>query len=277
MTGARAKQVQEAAEAVLGRVPQRPAFGLILGSGLGDVADDLQGRTVIPFDEIPNCPKPTVPGHRGELVVGELEGKVVAALRGRVHYYEGYSMAQCSFPVRVLHAIGCETLFVTNASGALNPFFRVGDLMLVGDHINLPALAGLNPLVGDDCAPDGKFVSMGRAYDLQLTDLAFSIGKQMGLPVKRGIYVMVGGPSYETPAELRFLQGIGADAVGMSTASEVIVAAQCGVRVLAISCITNLATGTGHVVLTHEQVLAHGQNLSPKLGALIKGVLHSFR
>ena len=269
------RQVAEAAAVVLSRISHKPKVGLILGSGLGELVGDLAEPEVVPFEDIPAFPHVTVDGHVGELVVGVLDGNVVAALRGRIHFYEGYTMAQATFPVRVLSAIGCEILIVTNAAGAINPLFRPGDLMVIGDHINLPALAGLNPLITDDCPPADRFVNMGYAYDVELDDLAFSVAKGLGLELKRGMYVMVGGPRYETPAELRFLQALGADAVGMSTASEVIVARQCGLRVLGISCITNLALGSDHLALCHEHVLAAGESLRPRLSALIKGVLSS--
>lgn len=251
-----------AAAAAAVRATERPRVGLILGSGLGDLVVDAASRTA--YADIPGMPVSGVPGHAGELVVGRLGGQLVAALRGRVHMYEGHSAATVGFPVRVLHALGCQTLLVTNAAGGLNPAFVAGDLMAIEDHVFLPGLAGANPLVG---AP--AFVSMVDAYDTALVALAVGLDPEL----RRGIYAMVAGPSYETAAELRLLRAIGADAVGMSTAPEVVVARQLGMRVLGISCITNLALPEMRAPVSHEEVLETGRRVRERFGRLVTDVV----
>jgi purine-nucleoside phosphorylase len=266
-------QLKEAAELLLERVARRPTVGIVLGSGLSSLGEEVDGAEVMPFETIPHLAKTTVAGHPGRILVGLLAGKPVAVLQGRLHHYEGYSPWQVTFPVRLLGTLGVRVLIVTNAAGALHPHFRPGDLMLINDHINLVALSGGNPLTGLEEGPLGpRFVGMGAAYSQELHKLAWAVGSRLGLPLRSGTYVMVAGPSYETPAELRLLRSLGADAVGMSTAGEVIVATQLAMRVLGISCITNIAAPGAHAV-SHQEVLARGREIEPRLGALIKGVL----
>jgi purine-nucleoside phosphorylase len=269
-------QVEEAATVIRGRSQLRPAIGLVLGSGLGGLADTLQEPETIPYEELPQWPVSTVSGHHGRLILGRLEGQAVLVQQGRVHFYEGYSAGQITLPVRVMHALGVKTVILTNAAGGLNKSYTPGDLMLIRDHINLPGLAGNNPLRGpNDDAAGPRFPDMTEPYDPALRRLAHEVAAEQGFSIREGIYVHVAGPSYETPAELRFLQTIGGDAVGMSTVPEAIVARHAGMRLLAISTITNLAlpdppAGT---ILTHDEVLAAGQIAVPRLTSLLHGLL----
>jgi purine-nucleoside phosphorylase len=269
---ARAARDPGAAAGAARRAGAPPRVGLILGSGLGDLAERVEGAARTPYAEMPGMPRPGVLGHAGELVVGQLGGRSVAALRGRVHLYEGHDAATVAFPVRVLHSLGCQTLIVTNAAGGLNPTFAVGDLMAIEDHIFLPGLAGLSPLVG---APGERFVSMVDAYDRRLIELAVGCGERLGLALRRGVYAMVAGPSFETPAELRLLTVVGADAVGMSTAPEVVVARQLGMRVLGLSCITNMALPEARKPVDHREVLETGQRVKGEFARLITSVLEA--
>ena len=267
------------------RTAQRPSIGIILGSGLGALGDDIEQATTIHYQEIPGFVPSTVVGHKGDLVIGSLEGKTVAVMRGRIHAYEGYTPQQITFPVRVLKAIGCQTLVVTNAAGGLNPAFKAGDLMLITDHLNLPAMIGHNPLYGpNDPALGPRFPDMSAAYDPTLRDMAHEVASKLGLQLHEGVYVMLGGPSYETAAEVRFLRTAGADAVGMSTASEVIVARHGGMRVFGVSLISNVIPLPGatpiraapHAVegpLGHEEVLAAAAAAAPQFIAFIRGVV----
>ncbi len=268
-----AAKLKEATEFVARRATVRPRVGLILGSGMAAVTDGVVDAQTIPYGLIPNLPQPTVPGHPGELVVGRLGGGAVAALRGRVHFYEGYGPAELGYPVRLLRALGCEILVVTNAAGALNPAFALGDLMLIRDHIFLPGLAGANPLAGSSGFGEPRFVDMADAYDSGLAARARRAAERRGIPIRDGVYVMVAGPSYETPAELRFLRSIGGDAVGMSTCPEVVVARQLGMRVLGVSVITNAAFSRAHVRVDHLDVLRTAAEASRRLGQIIADVV----
>jgi purine-nucleoside phosphorylase len=223
---------------------------------------------------VPHFPQPTVEGHQGELVLGRFGGKPVAALRGRVHLYEGYSPGESAFPVRLLRALGCDTLLVTNAAGGINPTLAPGDLLLISDHLFLPGMVGANPLVGDYEPHFGpRFLDMSQPYDPALRELATEVARERGIALKEGVYAMVVGPSYETSAEVRFLRSVGADAVGMSTCPEVVVARQGGMRVLALSVITNLALAHGHDKVSHLQVLAVAESARPHLIRLLDGVV----
>ncbi|MBM4377712.1 MAG: purine-nucleoside phosphorylase [Deltaproteobacteria bacterium] len=246
-------QMQETLGVVRARAPGfSPQVGIILGSGLGDFADTLEGRTVIPYAELPHFPHSSVPGHAGRLVLGTLGGASIVAMQGRVHAYEGYSNVQVAFPARVLCGLGIKTLVVTNAAGGIHPDCGPGDLMAITDHINL---SGWNALTGpNDDRLGPRFPDMSHAYHPALTQLLGRVAQEQGVPLRRGVYVMSSGPSYETPAEIRMLRTLGADAVGMSTVPEVVAAAHMGVRVVGISCITNLAAGIGHHPLSHEEV-----------------------
>jgi purine-nucleoside phosphorylase len=281
-----ASEVAEAAGYVFAKQPHRPTVGLILGSGLGALADAVERPAVVEFGSIPGMAPSTVEGHRGRLVVGSLEGRTVAVMQGRLHAYEGYTPQQTTFPVRLLRGLGCGVLVVTNAAGGLNPAFRVGDLMLISDHISLPGMVGHNPLYGpNDPAMGPRFPDMSAAYDPDLRRLAHRQAARLGFGLQEGVYAMLGGPSYETPAEVRFLRIIGADAVGMSTASEVVVARHGGMRVLGVSMISNAIPVAGapaaeavHTaapagLLGHEEVLAAGAAAAPRLLALIRAVL----
>lgn len=268
------EKIDETAEAVRALTAVRPHIGMILGSGLGGVADSVQGETIIPFGQLPHWPVSTVVGHEGQLVLGELEGQRVMVMQGRAHYYEGYSMAQIGLPIRVMQRLGVEILVITNAAGAVNPAFDPGDLMLITDHINMIGMAGLTPLYGpnlDELGP--RFPDMGRAYDRDLCNLARQVAVEYGVLLREGVYISLSGPSFETPADLRFLQAIGADAVGMSTVPEVTVARHGGTRVLGVSGISNKANLDGDTLTTHEEVLEAGKKLVPQLLTLIRGVL----
>lgn len=268
------EQMDQVANFIRQRISVQPRIGLILGSGLGGLADAVEEPVNIPFNEIPSWPVSTVMGHQGRLVIGKLEGHPVMVMQGRVHYYEGYSMAQVGLPVRVMQRMGVETLIVTNAAGAVNPTFTPGDLMLITDHINLIGMAGLTPLRGpnlDELGP--RFPDMGQAYDRALAETARQVAAETGITLQEGVYMCLAGPSFETPADLRFLRSIGADAVGMSTVPEVTVARHGGTRVLGISGISNKANLDGNTLTTHEEVLEAGRLIVPKLTALVRGVL----
>ncbi len=267
-------EIDQVVDVIRNRMDIQPRIGLILGSGLGSLADAVEQPLSIPYSDLPYMPVSTVPGHAGRLVIGHLEGKPVLVMQGRVHYYEGYSMAEVGLPVRVMARLGIEILVVTNAAGAVNPVFEPGDLMLITDHLNLIGMAGLSPLRGpnlDELGP--RFPDMSRAYDRELIALAQQVADEQGIPLHRGVYVCLAGPTFETPADLRFLRLCGADAVGMSTVPEVTVARHSNLRVLGISGISNKANLDGDTPTTHEEVLAAGQKIVPKLTTLIKGVL----
>jgi len=242
-----------AAEWLRSRLPHPPLVGVILGSGLGDFADGVDERVTIPYGDIPGFPASAVVGHSGTLVAGTVRGVPTVVLSGRVHYYEGHPMPAVVFPARVLGLLGCRTVVVTNAAGGVNRSFRSGNLMLIEDHINA---FGTNPLVGandEDLGP--RFPDMSDAYRKDLRTLALAVAKRQRIPLKRGVYIGLHGPSYETPAEIRAFRMWGADAVGMSTVPEVIALNQMGVGVLGISCITNMAAGVLDRKLDHREVL----------------------
>ncbi len=270
------EQVAEATAVVRARTSHQPTLGLVLGSGLNSLGDGLGNPDVIHSHEIPHWPASTVSGHKGLLLIGELQGKHVLILQGRSHYYEGLSMSQITLPVRVMARLGVRTLIVTNAAGGLNPTFSPGDLMLIKDHLNMPGMAGQNPLRGpNDEAAGPRFPDMTEPYSARLRRLAHDVAAKLGFSLQEGIYAFVAGPSYETPAELRFLRMVGGDAVGMSTVPEVVVARHAGLEVLGISTITNMAVpdpapGT---VLTHTEVLETGARVLPRLASLIHGIV----
>ena len=265
--------ISEAVSVVSYMCPSRPRIGLILGSGLGSVVDELDEWGRIPYERIPGFPRPTVPGHAGELVVGGMKGVGVVAMQGRFHLYEGLSPAEVVLPVRLAAGLGARVLVVTNAAGALNPDLEAGTLMLIEDHINLPGFAGLNPLATLAEGQD-RFVGMDGAYDETLRRLALEAAREMGIRVASGVYAMVAGPSYETPAEARFLRQVGADAVGMSTVPEVIAARWLGMRVLGVSCITNvLLRPQAHGVGGHEGVLSVAERSAADMARLVRAVL----
>ena len=270
------EQIDEAANAIRARTGQKPRVGIILGSGLNDLANSVQKADVIPYADLPHWPRSTVHGHAGRLVIGELEGQAVLVMQGRVHFYEGYSMSQITLPVRVMQRLGLEMMFVTNAAGGVNPDFTPGDVMLITDNLNLVGMSGANPLMGpniDELGP--RFPDMSRSYDLELMALARQAAGENNLTLREGVYCGLSGPSFESPADLRFLKLAGADAVGMSTVPEVIVARHGGTRVLGLSGISNKANLDGSTVTTHEEVIEAGKVITPKVEKIVRGVLRS--
>ncbi|MCS6835050.1 MAG: purine-nucleoside phosphorylase [Anaerolineae bacterium] len=268
----------EAVQLIRSCTQHQPAIGLVLGSGLGGLANELKQADFIPYEDIPNCPRSTVHGHYGRLVIGTLEGQTVIAQQGRVHFYEGYDMQQVTFLVRVMGLLGVKVLILTNAAGGIDPNYKVGDLMLLNDHINLPGMAGHHPLIGpNDESLGERFVGMSQAYDYELRALAHQVAQANNLPLHEGVYAAVSGPSFETPAEVRFLRAIGANAVGMSTVHEVLVARHMRLRVMAISGITNVAIDQvdSDNDASHEEVLEAGALLVPRLTTLLRGVLQA--
>jgi purine-nucleoside phosphorylase len=258
-----------AVAAIRAKTKREPKIAVILGSGLGRLAKEVEDASRIPYADIPGFERSTAPGHAGELVVGRLSGKDVAVMSGRLHYYEGYDIAAIGFPVRVLHAFGVRTMIITNACGGLNPAFKTGDLMVISDHINF---MGANPLRGpNDDALGPRFPDMVGTYTDELRTLAHEVDRDL----REGIYVAVAGPNYETPAELRMMRGFGADAVGMSTVPEVLVARHLGMRILAVATVTDMATGIPgqieHVIA--EAVLAVANRAGARLAELVKGVI----
>jgi purine-nucleoside phosphorylase len=249
---------------------QKADFGLILGSGLGELADEIQEPLAIPFSEIPHFPVSTVVGHAGQLVVGTLAGKKVLAMQGRFHYYEGYSMQTVTYPVRVMAALGVHSMIVTNAAGGVNEQFSPGDLMLINDQINF---TGDNPLIGQNEEEMGpRFPDMSHAYTESYREIIKQVAQEQNISLQEGVYIGFSGPTYETPAEIRFARTIGADAVGMSTVAEVIVAVHSGMKVLGVSCITNLAAGM-QTSLNHDEVVETTQRVKQQFKELIKATL----
>ena len=267
---------QAAADAIRQRTQHQPSVGLILGSGLGALAEGVTEADVIPYADIPHWPVSTVQGHSGQLVIGRLGGASVLVMQGRSHLYEGYSGSQLALPVRVMTLLGIKTLIVTNAAGGVNQSFSPGDVMLITDHINLPGMGGHNPLMGPNIDEFGpRFPDMLHAYNPDLRAKALAVAAKRDIHLQQGVYAAVSGPTFETPAEIRFLHTIGADAVGMSTALEVAVARHGGLKVLGFSGISNKANLDGNTATTHEEVLEAGQVIAPKLTAVIAGVLAS--
>lgn len=268
------EQIDQVAGAVRERTTYKPQVGMILGSGLGAFVESLEEANVVPYEELPGWPVSTVEGHSGQLVIGKLEGKQVMAMQGRAHFYEGYPMPLLGLPVRVMQRMGAGFLFVTNAAGAVNPDYSPGDLMLLSDHLNLIGMAGHNPLRGPNLAELGtRFPDMSQVYDRELREMARKVARENNLGLQEGVYVCLAGPSFETPADLRFLRAVGVDAVGMSTVPEAIVARHGGMRVMGVSGISNKANLDGKTETTHEEVLEAGRVLVPKLTTLLKGVL----
>lgn len=267
-------QIDEAAIAFTKHWAQSADFGLILGSGLGDLAEQIEDAVTIPYEALPHFPTSTVAGHAGQFVCGHLEGKKVIAMQGRFHYYEGYSMRKVVFPVYVLKKLSVENLIITNAAGGMNRTFQAGDLMLISDHINM---TGANPLIGENLASFGpRFPDMSEAYDRSYRQLVKEIAGDIGdgaLRLQEGVYCGISGPNYLPPSELTMLARLGGDAIGMSTVAEVIAAKHCGMRVLGISCITDMAIGEELEPLTHEQVVAVANQTKPLFIALVKTFL----
>jgi purine-nucleoside phosphorylase len=263
--------VKAAADTIRARVPEIPQIGVVLGSGLGDFANSLGSALTIPYREIPNWPASRVVGHDGKLVVGTAGGKTIAALAGRVHLYEGHDPATVTFAVRALGLIGVKTLILTNAAGGVNTSFSQGALMVIDDHVNL---MGQNPLAGPNEDRFGaRFPDMTEVYSRRLRGIADRAGKKTGVALAHGVYVALLGPSYETPAEIRYLRTIGADAVGMSTVPEAIVARQMKMDVLGISCITNMAAGVLPQPIDHAEVMETGRRIRGQFIALLEGII----
>lgn len=264
-------KVAQATRCIKGKASISPEVGLILGSGLGVMADQLTDSVKVPYADIPNFPVSTVDGHAGNLVLGELSGCTIVAMQGRFHFYEGYALKEVTFPVRVMKALGAHTLIVTNAAGGINENWQSGDLMLIRDHINF---TNQNPLIGANEADWGpRFPDMSQAYDPDLRKLAHDVAKEQGIRLREGIYAGVTGPSYETPAEIRMLRTLGGDAVGMSTVSEVIVARHMAMKVLGISCVTNMAAGVLDQPLSHEEVVETAARVRETFMTLVTGIV----
>jgi purine-nucleoside phosphorylase len=267
---------KEAAAFIKSRSDVSPQVGLILGSGLGALADEIADPTVIPYGEIPHFPVSTVPGHAGELVIGELEGKRVIAMKGRFHYYEGYTMQQLAFPVWVMHTLGAGTLIATNAAGGVNRSFKPGDLMVIVDHINWMFN---NPLIGPNDPDLGvRFPSMAQAYPWDLVEVALAAAESEGIPVQKGVYIAVTGPAYTTRAESDIYRLLRTDAVGMSTVPEVMAATHAGMKTLGISCITDVAKDPKagpRGILTHEEVVDVANRTKPKFIRLMRAILRA--
>jgi purine-nucleoside phosphorylase len=265
------KLIKEAASYLTLKYNEKPTIGLILGSGLGVLADEIENPVKIPYNEIPNFPVSTVEGHAGQLVFGSLKGKKVVAMQGRFHFYEGYSLDKVTAPVRVMKELGVQTLIVTNAAGGVNENFQAGDLMLISDHINN---MGTNPLIGPNDSDMGpRFPDMSESYDKQLRELARGIASELHIKIQEGVYVGNTGPSYETPAEVRALRILGGDAVGMSTVPEVIVARHTGLKVLGISCISNMAAGILDQPLSHDEVIETTEKVRANFLNLVKSIV----
>lgn len=266
----------DAAAYIRSQTPLQPEVAVILGSGLGVLADEIEDATHIPYADIPHFPVSTVAGHAGMLVLGRLGQRPIVAMQGRIHLYEGRTPQELAFPVRVMRALGATTLIVTNAAGGLNPAFPAGGFMLIRDHIFLPGMAGLNPLIGPNDERIGpRFPPLAGAYDPRLRALAKAVAERLHIPLHEGVYVMVTGPSFETGAELTMLRAWGADAVGMSTAPEVVVARHAGMQVLGISCITNAAIPGTEEQLSHKEVLETAAAALPNFLALMRGIIEA--
>lgn len=264
--------INEASSYIREKVDFEPEIGLVLGSGLGTLVNEIESPIVIDYKDIPHFPVSTVEGHEGKLVLGSLEGKKVIAMQGRFHYYEGYTLQEVTFPVRVMKALGIKMLLVTNACGSLTKDLYPGALMIIEDHINF---IGDNPLIGknyDELGP--RFPDMSSAYDKELIRLAESVSRKLNIETKKGVYVAISGPNYATRAELRMLRKIGGDTIGMSTVPEVIVARHTGVKILGISCVTDMAIADEIVSISHEEVIKVANETRPKFIRLVRGILN---
>lgn len=271
------REIDRTANFVRKHLARLPKVGLVLGSGLGGLADQVEQPVILEYKDIPNWPLSTIHGHRGRLVIGKLFGVDTLVMQGRTHYYEGYRMDEVTLPIRVMQRLGIGTIILTNAAGAINPDYVPGDVMVLNDHIGLIGMAGLNPLRGpnlDELGP--RFPDMSQPYDREWIAKVKAIAWQKKIKLHEGVYVCLSGPSFESPADLRFLRVIGADAVGMSTVPETIVARHGKTRVLAFSGISNKANLDGNTETTHEEVLEAGKLIVPKLSALIEGFLRDF-
>lgn len=266
------RDLKESVNYIIGKTVYRPEIGIILGSGLGEIAEEIENSEIYNYVDIPNFPVPTVQGHKGRLIIGRFNGRTVLAMQGRFHHYEGYSMQQVTFPIRVMSLLGINKLIITNASGAVNLDYKPGQLMLIKDHINL---SFSNPLIGKNMDSFGpRFPDMSNAYDRELRERIKEIAKKNNIELQEGIYVCMSGPNYETPAEIKMIRTIGGDAVGMSTVPEVIVANHCNMKVIGISCMTNMAAGISDRPLDHREVIEISGNVSHKLKKLLKNTIY---
>ncbi|SFU74015.1 purine-nucleoside phosphorylase [Clostridium sp. DSM 8431] len=264
-------KIKSSAEYILEKSNYKPSIGLILGSGLGDLANLIENPEFYPYETIPNFPVSTVKGHEGRLVIGTLNGKTVVAMQGRFHYYEGYIMEEVTFPVRVMKLLGIQTIVVTNAAGSVNENFKPGDLMIINDHINL---SGTNPLIGKNLDEFGvRFPDMSNAYNPELIDIVKKVANENNIDIKEGVYTLMTGPSYETPAEIRMIKTLGGDAVGMSTVPEVIIANHSSIKVVGISCLTNMAAGILKKPLNHEEVIEVSNMVKTKFMNLMTSLI----
>lgn len=268
------EHIQETVACIQKQLPKTPKLGIVLGSGLGEYADSFSNPVIIPYTDIPHFPQSTVVGHKGRLVFHEIEGLPLLAMQGRFHYYEGYSMEQVTYPIRVMGKLGIRRLILTNAAGGANPSFSAGDLMLITDHLNL---MGVNPLRGPHNEEFGdRFPDLTYVYHPEDRQVFETIAQRLQIPLQKGVYAGFSGPSYETPAEVRMAQILGADAVGMSTVPEAIVATQMGIRVSGVSCVTNPAAGITGVKLAHEDVMEVANRVKQQFITLINGVIQEF-
>ncbi|MBQ6820647.1 MAG: purine-nucleoside phosphorylase [Clostridium sp.] len=264
-------KIKDAANFIIEKSKYKPEIGLILGSGLGCLADSIENPEFYPYEELPHFPVSTVEGHAGRLVIGMLNGKCVIAMQGRFHYYEGYTMKEVTFPVRVMKLLGVEKIVVTNAAGSVNTNYKPGDLMLITDQINY---SGDNPLIGANLNEFGpRFPDMSSAYTPSLLEKAEKVAEELNIDIKKGVYMMFSGPTYETPAEVRMARILGADAVGMSTVPEVIVASHSNMKVLGISCLTNMAAGILDQPLNHEEVVETSNMVRDKFISLMNKIV----
>ncbi|WP_047979991.1 purine-nucleoside phosphorylase [Ornithinibacillus contaminans] len=267
------QKIKEASQFIESKLTVKPELALVLGSGLGVLAEEIENPTIISYQEIPYFPESTVSGHKGQLVIGTLEGKTVLAMQGRFHFYEGYTMQQVTFPMRVMKQLGIQSLIVTNAAGGINETFNPGDLMIITDHINN---MGTSPLIGpNDDRLGARFPDMSQGYDKAYIQHALQCAEELNLSVQTGVYVGNTGPAYETPAEVRMLRTLGGDAVGMSTVPEVIVASHGNMRVLGISCISNMAAGILDQPLTHDEVMETTDMVKQNFLQFVKKIISS--
>lgn len=265
------EEIQKAKNYVLSKTDHVPEIGIILGSGLGSLADEMEEVAVIPYTDIPHFSKSSAVGHANELVIGKLEGKTVVAMKGRYHYYEGYSLDEVTFPVRVMQALGIDKLIITNSCGAVNVDFNPGELMVITDHINL---VGTNPLMGPNNDELGtRFPDVSEVYNRELRNIALNVAKENDITIREGVYGWWSGPVYETPAEIRMIRTLGGDAIGMSTVPEALVAIHGGLKVLGVSCLTNMATGILDQPLSHDEVVEVANKTKDKFAHLIKNVI----
>ncbi|MGE5474282.1 MAG: purine-nucleoside phosphorylase [Ignavibacteriales bacterium] len=269
------QKIVETGEYIKSKLNETPEIGIVLGSGLGPLADQLIDSIVIDYSDIPNFPVSTVVGHEGKLVIGKLEGKTIICMKGRFHYYEGYSLTEVTLPIRIMSYIGVKNLILTNASGGVNLDYKPGDLMIIKDHLNFPCV---NPLLGKNIEEMGtRFPSASDIYTKTVRENAKKIAKDIDIDVQEGVYNYCTGPSYETPAEIKAYRILGADAVGMSTVPEALVACHCGMKVLGISCITNMAAGILDQPLSHKEVFDTAEKTKDKFSNLIKAYIREIK